>query len=101
PTAPTPAPTPTPQPTPAPTPTPTPTPTPPVTAAIESITLSPSTVPGQSRPTATIKLTAPAPAGNATILLETSNADVAKVPASVSIAAGESSTAFEIDTSTV
>ena len=63
--------------------------------------LAESTVPSQGRPVATVKLTAPAPAGNATILLETTNTDVAKVPANVSIAAGETTTTFSIETSTV
>ena len=98
PTAPTPPP---PVPTPVPTPPPQPTPIPPATAAIESITLSESTVPSQGRPVATVKLTAPAPAGSAPILLETTNTDVAKVPANVSIAAGETTTTFSIETSTV
>ena len=97
----TPTPTPTP-PAPAPAPTPTPTPTPPPTpAALESITLNPSTVPSQSQPTATVKLTAAAPTGNAVITLETNNPDVAKVPANVSIAAGATTATFTIETSTV
>jgi hypothetical protein len=58
-------------------------------------------VPSQGRPIATVKLTAPAPAGGAPILLETTNTDLAKVPSSVSIAAGETSTTFAIETSTV
>jgi hypothetical protein len=58
-------------------------------------------VPSQSQLTATVKLTAPAPAGNAAILLETTNIDVAKVPANVSIAAGETTATFRIETSTV
>lgn len=99
----TPTPTPTPPPaTPAPAPAPTPPPTPPPpAAALESITLSHATVPSQSQPTATIKLTAPAPAGNAPIALETNNRDVAKVPANVSVAAGETTATFTIETSTV
>ena len=56
---------------------------------------------GQSRPTATIRLTAPAPAGNAPIILESSQPDVATVPANVSVAAGETTNTFAIDTSTV
>jgi len=98
PTAPTPAPTPTPPPAPAPAPTP---PPPSVPAALESITLSESTVTSQARPIATVKLTAPAPAGNATLFLETTNTDLAKVPASISIAAGETTGTFAIETSTV
>jgi len=95
--------TPTPPPTPPPVtpPPPPPPPPPPAPAALESITLSESTVPSQGRPTATVRLTAPAPAGNAPIFVESSNSDVAKVPANVSVAAGETSNAFAIDTSTV
>ncbi len=99
PTTPTPAPTPPPTPPPA-TPPPPP-PPPPAPAALESLTLSEPNVNGQSRPTATIKLTAPAPANNAPVILESSNPEVAKVPANVSVAAGETTNAFFIDTSTV
>ena len=95
----TPTPTPTP-PAPAPAPAPTPVP-PPAPAALESITLSPSTVPSQSQSTATVKLTAPAPDGNAVILLESNNRDVAKVPGNISIAAGTTTATFTIETSTV
>ena len=87
PTTPTPPPAPAPAPAPAPTPTPTPTPTPPAPAALESLTLSQSSVPSQARLTATIRLTAAAPAGNAVIALESTNPDVAKVPGNVSVAA--------------
>ena len=96
PTTPTPAPAPTPAPVPAPPPPP-----PPAPAALESITISPSIVTGQTRPTATVRLTAPAPAGNAPIFVETTNSDVAKVPANISVAAGETTNSFAIDTSTV
>jgi hypothetical protein len=98
PTAPTPAPAPAPAPPPPPPPTP---PPPPAPAALESITLSESTVPSQAQPTATIRLTAAAPAGNAPVALESSNPAVAKVPANVSVAAGETTNSFTIDTSTV
>ena len=93
--------TPTPAPAPTPAPTPPPPPPPPAPAALESITISPSVVTGQTRPTATIRLTAPAPAGNAPIFVETTNSDVAKVPANISVAAGETTNSFAIDTSTV
>lgn len=99
PTTPTPAPAPTPAPTPTPTPTPPPTPSAP--AALEAITLSDSTVPSQGRPVVTIRLTAPAPTGNASISLESSNPDVAKVPSNISVAAGQTSNTFTIDTATV
>ena len=101
PTTPTPAPAPAPAPTPAPTPTPTPTPTPPAPAALESLTLSQSSVPSQGQLTATIRLTAAAPAGNAAIALESTNTDVAKVPSNVSVAAGATTATFTIEASTV
>jgi hypothetical protein len=93
--------TPTPAPAPTPAPVPAPPPPPPAPAALESITISPSVVTGQTRPTATVRLTAPAPAGNAPIFVETTNSDVAKVPANISVAAGETTNSFAIDTSTV
>jgi hypothetical protein len=96
PTAPTPAP-----PTPTPTPAPTPAPPQPAPAALESIALSDSSVTGQAKPVATVKLTAPAPAGNASIAVESTNSDVAKVPANISVTAGETINSFAIDTSTV
>jgi hypothetical protein len=96
----TPTPTPPPPAPPAP-PPPSPPPPPPAPAALESITLSESTVNGQTRPIATVKLTAPAPAGNAPIVVESSDPVVAKVPPNVSVAAGETTNAFAIDTSTV
>ena len=101
---PTPTPTPVPAPAPAPVPAPTPPPPPPpppVPAALESITLSESTVRSQVRPIATVKLTAPAPTGNAAIVLDSSKPDIAKVPANISVAAGETTNTFTIDTSTV
>jgi hypothetical protein len=48
-----------------------------------------------------VKLTAPAPAGGAQVLLESTNTDLAKVPANVSIAAGDTTATFTIETSTV
>jgi hypothetical protein len=68
---------------------------------LDSITFNTPTVQGQSSPIATVKLTAPAPAGNAPIKIESNNEVVAKVPANVSVAAGETTNAFAINTSTV
>ena len=93
--------TPTPAPTPVPTPAPTPPPAPTAPAVLESITLSESTVRSQARPIGTVRLSAPAPAGNAPISLESSDTIVVRVPGNVSIAAGETTNAFTIDTSTV
>jgi hypothetical protein len=95
---------PTPTPTPAPTPTPTPTPPPPPPAepaALESIAVDPASVEGQATPTGTITLTAAAPAGGAVITMQSGNPDAAKVPSSVTVAAGQRTATFTVDTSTV
>jgi hypothetical protein len=68
---------------------------------LDAITLSESSVVGQARPVATIRLSAPAPSGNAPVFVESSNTDVAKVPANVSVAAGQTTNTFSIDTGTV
>jgi len=95
-------PTPAPAPTPAPTPNPTPTPTPPAApAALDSLAVSPGSVEGQASPTATVTLTENAPAGGAAIVLQSGNNDVAKVPASVTVPAGQKTVTFTVDTSTV
>ena len=103
PTTPSPAPAPTPPP-PAPTPPPTPTPAPPpapaAPAALSELTLSSTSVPGQSQPTGTVRLTAPAPSGGAVIRLE-SDRTLARVPSSVTVAAGQTTATFTVDTSTV
>lgn len=49
----------------------------------------------------TVTLTAAAPAGGAVVTLESGNPEVARVPASVTVAAGATSAAFAVDTSTV
>ena len=103
PTTPSPAATPTPTPPPAPTPTPTPTPPPAppaALAALSELTLSSTSVPGQSQPTGTVTLTAPAPSGGAVIRLE-ADRTVVRVPATVTVAAGQTAATFTVDTSTV
>ena len=100
---PTPTPTPVPPaaPPPAPTPPPAPPPAPPAPAVLESISLSESSVPGQARPVATLRLSAAAPTGGATILLDSTNENAVRVPRSISIAEGQTTNNFVIDTSTV
>jgi len=65
------------------------------------VTLSSSSVVGQVSPTGTITLTAAAPTGGASIRLESSNVDAARVPASVTVPAGSTSATFNITTATV
>ena len=98
--SPAPAPTPTPPPAPTPTPTPTPPPAPAAPAALSELTLSSTSVPGQSQPTGTVTLTAPAPSSGAVIRLE-SDRTLARVPSSVTVAAGQTTATFTVDTSTV
>jgi hypothetical protein len=56
---------------------------------------------GQAQPTGTVTLTAPAPAGGASVRLESSNNDAARVPSSVTVAAGATTATFTVNTSTV
>jgi hypothetical protein len=56
---------------------------------------------GQSQPIGSVTLPAAAPAGGAVVALESSNTDVGRVPASVTVAAGATTATFVVDTSTV
>jgi len=58
-------------------------------------------VEGQSSPTATVTLTQNAPAGGAVVSLQSGNTNVAKVPSSVTVPAGQKTATFVVDTSTV
>ena len=99
PAAPTPAPEPTPAPAPAPAPVPTPAPAEPVTVAL--IELNPQEISGQSHSVATVTLTGPAPEGGAVVSLTSTNRDVAKVPATLLIPAGEKTGTVRVESSTV
>lgn len=68
---------------------------------LSELSLSQSTVNGQALPQGTVSLTAAAPSGGAAVRLESSNLIAARVPPSVTIAAGASSASFTITTSTV
>jgi hypothetical protein len=68
---------------------------------LSSLTVSSSSVVGQASPTGTVTLSAAAPAGGASIRLESSNIDVARVPANVTVSAGSTSASFPISTATV
>ncbi len=56
---------------------------------------------GQSSPTATVTLTAAAPAEGIVVSLQSGNPEVAKVPSSVTVAGGATTASFKVDTSTV
>jgi hypothetical protein len=66
-----------------------------------SLTLSPSSVTGGNSSTGTVTLSGPAPAGGAQVILSSSNTGAARVPPSVTIAAGAASATFTVNTSTV
>lgn len=83
------------------TPPPSPPPPPAEPAALASLTLSTSSVTGQGSPEATVTLTAAAPAAGAVVALSSANSDIAKVPSTVTVAAGSTSNTFRVDTSTV
>ncbi len=66
-----------------------------------SVTLSPTSVLGGTSSTGTVTLSKPAPAGGAVVTLSSSNTAVALVPASVTVAAGATTTTFTVITSPV
>ena len=69
--------------------------------SLSTLTLNPTSVVGGSSSTGTVTLSGPAPAGGAQVALSSSNTTVARVPASVTIAAGATSAAFTVATSAV
>ncbi len=76
-------------------------PTPPPPATLSSLTLSPtSVIGGLQTSTGTVTLSAPAPAGGATVALSSSNG-AARLPSSVFIPAGATSATFTVNTSIV
>ncbi len=70
-------------------------------AAGSSLSVTPSSIQGQGQPQATVTLPSAAPGGGALVLLTTSDSTVARVPATVTVAAGSRSVTFLVDTSTV
>lgn len=65
------------------------------------MTLSETSIPGQGRPTATVTLSTAAPSGGAVVRLSSSNTEAARVPATVTVAAGSTTATFQVDTSTL
>jgi hypothetical protein len=79
----------------------TPAPPPPPAPTLSSLTLNPSSViGGVQSSTGQVTLTAPAPAGGATVMLSASNG-AARVPSSVFVPAGATSATFTVNTSIV
>ncbi len=66
-----------------------------------SVTLNPARALGGTTTFATVTLAAPAPSGGVPLWLSSSNPDVASVPASLTIPAGQTSAQFQVPTHTV
>src|SRR6266550_3440738 len=76
-------------------------PAPPPPATLSSLTLNPTNViGGLQTSTGTVTLSAPAPAGGATVMLSSSNG-AARVPSSVTVVAGATRATFTVNTSIV
>jgi hypothetical protein len=71
------------------------------TLSLSSLTLNPTSVVGGNSSTGTVTLSGPAPAGGTQVALSSSNTTAARVPASVTVAAGATSATFTVGTSVV
>ena len=67
--------------------------------ALSRLDLDPTTVTGGASSTGTVTLTAPASSGGAAVALGSSNTDVATVPPSVTVAAGQTRATFTVSSS--
>ena len=65
---------------------------------LESLTITPSSVPGGTNATGTVTLSGPAPAGGIFITMSSGNNSVAQVPAIVAVAGGQISGDFTVTT---
>ena len=65
---------------------------------LQSMTITPTSVRGDTNATGTVFLSAPAPAGGISVTLATSNANVARAPGIVSVPGGQTSASFTITT---
>jgi fibronectin type 3 domain-containing protein len=68
--------------------------------ALVSLALNPTTVTAPAPSTGTVTLSGPAPAGGLTVTLASSDTRKARVPATVTVAAGQSSATFTVTTLT-
>ena len=70
-------------------------------ASLSSLAVNPTSVVGGNSSTGTVTLSGPAPSGGAQVALSSSNTTAARVPASVTVAAGATSAAFTVSSSVV
>ncbi len=73
----------------------------PPAVTLSSLALNPTSVTGGNSSTGTVTLSGAAPAGGASVALSSSNTTVARVPSSVTVAAGATSATFTVSTSAV
>src|SRR3989475_476317 len=73
----------------------------PSSASLSSLALNPASVTGGNSSTGTVTLSGAAPTGGAQVTLSSSNTVVARVPSSVTVAAGAGSATFTVSTSAV
>ena len=73
----------------------------PASVALSSLSLNPTSVTGGNSSTGTVTLSEPAPPGGAQVALSSSNTTAARVPSSVTVAAGATSASFTVSTSVV
>jgi hypothetical protein len=73
----------------------------PASVSLSSLALNPTSVTGGDSSTGTLSLSEPAPAGGAQVTLSSGNTTAAKVPSSVTVAAGATSASFTVSTSVV
>src|SRR4029077_8836464 len=77
------------------------TPAPPPPPTLSSLTLNPTSVTGGNSSTGTVTLSGAAPSGGAQVALSSGNTAAARVPSSVTVAAGATSATFTVGTSAV
>jgi trimeric autotransporter adhesin len=71
------------------------------TPVVSLLSLNPTTVKGGSPSTGTVTISGPAPSGGTVVTLSSSSTAVATVPASVTVAAGNTTATFTVTTKTV
>ena len=70
-------------------------------SALAELLLRPGAVDSQEKPEGTVTLASPAPSGGAVVSRTSSTPDIAKVPATLTVAAGMRSARFVVDTATI
>jgi hypothetical protein len=73
----------------------------PASLTLSSLALNTASVTGGNSSTGTVTLSGPAPSGGAQVALSSSNTTTARVPSSVTVAAGATSATFTVSTSAV